>query len=294
MGLISPIRPIPSPTMDNNRQKKKGFWQRARYKYRLTVIDESSLNEKWHIRLSGLGVFSMLFLLFVIVVGVFSLLIIYTPIRNVLPGYGESIRQQLITESARVDSLSTDLELQRRYLEVIKQVTAGEIQSDTVQSLDSMQIVMRAELLEAKKQATEEFLSQYEEKEKDYLQFFDTPNTLPTISFFRPVQGVVAAHYAPEQKQYGIVLLTTDDKNVTSVLSGTVIYVQQEQDDTYTMLVQHENYLSVYRRIGTVLKQVGAQVQSGETLGIVGEQRLLGFELWKNGQCINPEEVIAF
>ena len=280
--------------MDNNRQKKKGFWQRARYKYRLTVIDESSLNEKWHIRLSGLGVFSMLFLLFVVVVGVFSLLIIYTPIRNVLPGYGESIRQQLITESARVDSLSTDLELQRRYLEVIKQVTAGEIQSDTVQSLDSMQIVMRAELLEAKNQATEEFLSQYEEKEKDYLQFFDTPNTLPTISLFRPVQGVVAAHYAPEQKQYGIVLLTTDDKNVTSVLSGTVIYVQQEQDDTYTMLVQHENYLSVYRRIGTVLKQVGAQVQSGETLGIVGEQRLLGFELWKNGQCINPEEVIAF
>lgn len=279
--------------MDNNRQKK-GFWQRARYKYRLTVMDESSLNEKWHIRLSGLGVFSMLFLLFVVVVCVFSLLIIYTPIRNVLPGYGESIRQQLITESARVDSLSTDIELQRRYLEVIKQVTAGEIQSDTVQSLDSMQIVMRAELLEAKNQATEEFLSQYEEKEKDYLQFFDTPNVLPTISFFRPVQGVVTAHCVPEQKQYGIVLQTTDNKNITSVLSGTVIYVQQELDDTYTMMVQHENYLSVYRRIGTVLKPAGTQVQSGETLGIVSEQRLLGFELWKNGQCINPEEVIAF
>lgn len=279
--------------MDNNRQKK-GFWQRARYKYRLTVMDESSLNEKWHIRLSGLGVFSMLFLLFVVVVCVFSLLIIYTPIRNVLPGYGDSIRQQLITESARVDSLSTDIELQRRYLEVIKQVTAGEIQSDTVQSLDSMQIVMRAELLEAKNQATEEFLSQYEEKEKDYLQFFDTPNALPTISFFRPVQGVITAHCVPEQKQYGIVLQTTDNKNITSVLSGTVIYVQQELDDTYTMMVQHENYLSVYRRIGTVLKPAGTQVQSGETLGIVSEQRLLGFELWKNGQCINPEEVIAF
>ena len=279
--------------MDNNRQKK-GFWQRARYKYRLTVMDESSLNEKWHIRLSGLGVFSMLFLLFVVVVCVFSLLIIYTPIRNVLPGYGESIRQQLITESARVDSLSTDIELQRRYLEVIKQVTAGEIQSDTVQSLDSMQIVMRAELLEAKNQATEEFLSQYEEKEKDYLQFFDTPNALPTISFFRPVQGVVTAHCVPEQKQYGIVLQTTDNKNITSVLSGTVIYVQQELDDTYTMMVQHENYLSVYRRNGTVLKPAGTQVQSGETLGIVSEQRLLEFELWKNGQCINPEEVIAF
>ena len=89
-------------------------------------------------------------------------------------------------------------------------------------------------------------------------------------------------------------LQTTDNKNITSVLSGTVIYVQQELDDTYTMMVQHENYLSVYRRIGTVLKPAGTQVQSGETLGIVSEQRLLEFELWKNGQCINPEEVIAF
>ncbi len=278
----------------SSNQQKKGFWQRARYKYRLTVMDESNLNEKWHIRLSGLGAFSILFLLFVVVVGALSLLIIYTPIRNILPGYNESIRQQLISESARVDSLTTDLELQRRYLEVIKQVTAGEVQSDTVQRLDSMQIVMRAELLEAKNRATEEFLSQYEEKEKDYLQFFDTPNTLPTISFFRPVQGVVITHCSPEQKQYAVVVQTTEHKNVTSVLSGTVIYVQQEQDDVYTLMVQHENYLSVYRQIGTVLKTVGAQVQSGETLGMVGEQRLLGFELWKNGQCINPEEVIAF
>ncbi len=280
--------------MDNKQQKKKGFWQRIRYKYRLTIIDESNLNEKWHIRLSGLGAFSLLFFLFVAVVGALSLLVVYTPIRNILPGYSESIRKQLITESARVDSLCTDMELQRRYLEVIKQITAGEIQSDTVQSLDSMQIVMREELLEAKNQATEDFLSQYEEKEKDYLQFFDTQTAPPTISFFRPTQGVVTKHCVPEQKEYGITLQTTEHKSITSVLSGTVVYMQQEQDETYTMMVQHENYLSVYRQIGTVLKQVGTVVQSGETLGMVGEQHLLGFELWKNGQCINPEDVIAF
>ncbi len=275
-------------------QKKKGFWHRVRYRYRLTLMDESNLNEKWHIRLSGLSAFSVLFLLFCVVMVVFSLLIVYTPIRNVLPGYSESIRQQLMSESARVDSLCTDLELQRRYLEVIKQITAGEIQSDTVQSLDSMQVVMRAELLEAKNQAVEDFLAQYEEKEKDNLQFFDVQTTQPVVSFFRPLHGVVVERCQPEQKHYGIVLQTTDNENITSVLSGTVIYVSPELDATYTMLVQHDNYLSVYRRIGTVLKTVGTRVQSGETLGMVGEQRVLEFELWKNGQCVNPEEVIAF
>lgn len=276
------------------KRKKRGFWHRARYKYRLTLVDESNLNEKWHIRLNSKGAFSVLFLLFMLVLVVFSLLIIYTPIRNILPGYNESIRQQLITESVRVDSLSSDMELQRRYLEVIKQITAGEVQSDTVQSLDSMQIVMRTELLEAKNQSTEDFLLEYENKEKDNLQFFDTQNATPVVSFFRPVQGVVVSSCLPNENRYGVEVQTTDNKNITSVLQGTVIYVEPELDATYTMIVQHENYLSVYRQMGTVQKRLGTEVQAGETLGMVGEKRLLGFELWKNGQCVDPEEAIAF
>lgn len=122
-------------------------------------------------------------LLFLLSLVLFSLVILYTPIRNYLPGYSENIRQQLVEESARVDSLGTSLELQRQYLNVIKQVMAGEVQSDTVQSLDSMQIIMREQLLEAKSEATAEFIAQYEAKEKDYLQLFDIANTTPTVSF---------------------------------------------------------------------------------------------------------------
>jgi hypothetical protein len=94
-------------------------------------------------------------------------LIVYTPIRNILPGYSESIRQQLVQESARVDSLQASLTLQRQYLDVIKQLTAGDIQSDSVQPLDSIQIVQGIQLLETRDAATEEFLAQYEQKERD-------------------------------------------------------------------------------------------------------------------------------
>lgn len=279
----------------NEPKRKRGFWQRARHKYRLSLVDEHNLNEKWYIHLHILGVFSVLFLLFAIVLAVFSLLIIYTPIRNVLPGYSESLRRQLIVESARVDSIAADLQLQRQYLNVIKQITAGEVQTDTVPRLDSLQLITRERLLaEAKNEALVEFMARYEEKEQDHLQLFDVRQSQPVVSFFPPVHGVVMQPCVPEQQQYATLLRTAERENVTSVLAGTVIYVSHEIDDTYTMMLQHQGYISVYRRLGAALKQPGSRVRSGETIAIVGSEMLIEFELWHDGLCINPEEVIAF
>ena len=264
------------------------------HKYRLSMVDESNLNELWHIHLNGFGAFSIFFLLFLLTIALLSVLIIYTPIRNILPGYSESIRRQLIVESARVDSLSADLALQRQYLSVIQQVTAGTVQSDTVQSLDSLQIVMREQLLEAKNEATAEFVAQYEAKEKDNLQLFDAQTSQPTVSFFRPMHGVVERHVMPESRRYGVLVRAVENENITAVMAGTVIYVSHELDETFTIMLQHENYVSVYRHVGTVLKTVGWRVQAGESIALLGKQPLLEFELWKNGHWVNPEEVIVF
>ena len=155
-------------------KKKISLWQRLREKYRISVLDEHTLTEHWHLHLNGWGAIVVVATLFLLSLALFSLVILYTPIRNYLPGYSENIRQQLITESARVDSLGTSLELQRQYLEIIKQVVAGEAHTDTVQSLDSMQIIMREQLLEAKQAATEEFIAQYEAMGKDNMQLFLT------------------------------------------------------------------------------------------------------------------------
>ena len=58
-------------------------------------------------------------------------------------------------------------------------------------------------------------------------------------------------------------------------------------------MVQHNNYLSVYRNTTKMLKQVGDIVESGETIALMGGEPLW-FELWQNGKPIDPEQVIAF
>ena len=67
----------------------------------------------------------------------------------------------------------------------------GEVQTDTMQHVDSMFIITKEQLLEAKSEATQEFIAQYEAKEKDNLQLFYVANTTPVLSFFRPAHGVI-------------------------------------------------------------------------------------------------------
>ena len=278
-----------------NETKKKTLWQRLRETYRISVINEDTLAEKWYLHLSGWGAIVITGLLFMITLVLFSLVILYTPIRNYLPGYSENIRQQLVEESTRLDSLGTTLEMQRQYLGIIKQVMAGEVHSDTVQSLDSMQIIMREQLLEAKKEATEEFIAQYEEKEKNNMQLFagNTNHSIPITVFFVPIHGAITQHFSIQEKHYGILINTMDNENVASVLNGVVMYVNCEMNNIHTMIIKHTDYMSIYRGLKRPLKQIGERVQAGECIGIAREGQL-GYELWKNDLEKKKKKLIAF
>ena len=138
------------------------------------MLDDMTLREVFHFRVSLLSAISIITVSILALIVLLSVLIVYTPLRNILPGYSASLRQQLIDESARVDSLQANLTMQRQYLDVIKSLAAGDIQTDSVQSLDSLQRVERAQILEQQKNDyTEAFMSQYEQKEHERLMLFD-------------------------------------------------------------------------------------------------------------------------
>ena len=156
-----------------------------------------------------------------------------------------------------------------------------------------MQIIMREQLLEAKSEAAAEFVAQYEAKERDNLQLFDIAQTTPVLSYFAPAHGVILQPFSSQTKSYGVAIQTPLNENVTAVLRGTVIQVTYALDNTYTLMLQHEGAVSIYAHVAKPLKRVGDIVQAGESIALADEQPLW-FELWQNGQAINPEEVIAF
>ena len=275
---------------------KTSIWKRLRHTYRISIINEKTLSEHGHLRVSVWGGIILLAIVFLLSWLLFSLVIAFTPMRNYLPGYSGNIRHQLMEESAKIDSMGTNLELQRQYLNVITQAIAGEMPTDSIQSLDSMQIIAKEELLTTKSKNEEDFIAQYEANEKDNLQLFEaviSANTSHTNNFIAPTHGAITQTFSPTNNQYGVTISTYSSKSAVAVLDGTIIHNAYEINNTYSVIIQHAQFTSIYQGLEQPTKQIGDNVTVGQVIGLIKDQKLQ-FQLWQNGKPVNPQDYIVF
>lgn len=258
------------------------------------MLDDRTLREVFHFRVSLLGAVSTITISIIVLILLLSVLIIYTPLRNILPGYSASLREQLIEESAKIDSLQSSLIVQRQYLDVIKQLTAGDINTDSVQSLDSLQRVERARLVAQSSEVTETFKEQYEQRERDRMLLYDNVTTRSVRQLLRPVRGVVVSSARPDLHLYGVTVRTTKNENLIATTRGTLITVERMADNTFTIVLQNDAFVTVYRQVNRALKPQGSMVEEGEAIGISDSENDVVIELWDAGQFVNPEEVIVW
>ncbi len=288
--------------MKKKRKRLKPFIQKIRFKYRVSILNENTLEESWHIRLSRMSVLiygsTFVFLTFILL----TILIFTTPISRYLPGYGDSGNRNIIIQnSMRVDSLNNQMKLTEGYIAILKQIINGEIKPDSVASLDSADMKKKAHVLVDKSKKEKDFVDKFEKEEKYNLASIDTKPNENMYVFFKPTRGVISSKFNLQEGQYGINMITSPNESVMSVLGGTVVYAAFTFDFGYVIEVQHDNnYLSVYKNNTQLLKKVGDRVKAGESIAITGESsgKKTGsqfyFELWKQGKPVNPEEVIIF
>lgn len=63
---------------------------KLRNKYRLVLINDSSFADVFSIRLTPLNVFMLFSSVFIMITVIIFLLIAYTPVRQIVPGYGKA------------------------------------------------------------------------------------------------------------------------------------------------------------------------------------------------------------
>lgn len=169
------------------KKGRKAFWRNIKFKYKLTVINENTLEEVIGIHVSKLNGFSVLLAACTVIFLLAAIIIVFTPLRNYLPGYMNSeVRSQVVTNALKADSLVEALERQNRYIMNIQDIFSGKVDVDTVQSIDSLTTIRTEELMNRSKEE-DDFRRKYEERERAAAVAGTDDHALPDLLFFRPL-----------------------------------------------------------------------------------------------------------
>ena len=284
------------------KNKRKSFWKNFKFKYKLTITNENTLEEIVGIHVSKLNGVSVLLFAVTVIFLITSVIIAFTPLRNSLPGYMNSeVREQVVLNALRADSLQWVLERQRMYIMNIQDIISGNVKVDSVHSIDSLTVTRTEELVE-RTQAEDDFRKQYEETERYNLTTIDNAPVMSGLIFFRPTRGMVSSDFDANKQHYGIDIAANPNESVLATLDGTVILATYTADTGYVIQVQHaQNLVSVYKHCGSLLKKVGDTVKAGEAIALVGKtgEKTTGgphlhFELWNKGRALDPSKYIVF
>ncbi|HEV7620470.1 MAG TPA: hypothetical protein VGO09_01985 [Flavisolibacter sp.] len=102
--------------------------QRLQNRYRLVVMNDDTYEEVVTFRLSRMSVYVALSTVFVLLVGLTVALIVFTPLKYYIPGYGNvQVDRQYRQLKYVTDSLEKQVTYQSQYIDGLKKVLTGNI-----------------------------------------------------------------------------------------------------------------------------------------------------------------------
>ncbi|MBO7442171.1 MAG: M23 family metallopeptidase [Paludibacteraceae bacterium] len=278
---------------------KSSFLHKLNFKYRLTIFNENTLEEAWHIRLSRLSVISVCFAVAVIYFLIIAVLIIKTPLRSFMPGYtsANELRKQVISQAVLLDSLQEQAKINDQYLAMLQKVVTGDIAvGDSTASLKDVVKMDMSKVQNEPSDRENQFCSQYEIAQR-YATNSQISETSKNRLMHRPALGVVLMGFDPYSGVNGVTLSVDPLESVYSALDGSVIFAGYSAHNRYCLQIQHsESLVSMYKFTQPFLKRIGERVHAGEILATLrgGEPSEMTFELWLNGQPLDPNDYISF
>ncbi|MET0242419.1 MAG: hypothetical protein ABW174_03080 [Flavitalea sp.] len=100
--------------------------QRLQNRYRLVVMNDDTYEEVVTFKLSRLSVYVALSTIFVLLTGITVALIVFTPLRLYIPGYGDvNATKELRELKIKTDSLDQAMKSKDKYLESVRGVLMG-------------------------------------------------------------------------------------------------------------------------------------------------------------------------
>lgn len=288
--------------MSKKGKKRKEIRRKLLHKYRLVILNESTFEEKISFKLNRLNVFVTGTIFIFILIGLTTLIIAFTPLREYIPGYSSTKLKRQATElTYKTDSLVTVLNYTNRYLNNVRMVLRGEVENNQT-NRDSLFEKFKLDPSTIDLTPIREDLALREQVElEDKYNLFETNATGDRTILFSPLNGTISQGYDADKKHFAVDIVAATDSPIKSVSDGTVIFAEWTADTGHVIIVEHrENLLSAYKHCGSLSKSQGDLVKTGEVIASVGNSGELTtgphlhFELWNDGKPINPQNYIDF
>jgi murein DD-endopeptidase MepM/ murein hydrolase activator NlpD len=255
------------------KKKKNGLWiQNLLNRYRVAVINETTFEEQFFLRISQFNIIILisLFVMFIVIGSFF--LVAYTPIKEFIPGYTSSIiRKEALRNSFLLDSLSTEFKKQQQFISSNSKLTKA----------DSL---LRLEVIQEDK-------------------YNIIPNDLGNVKYllYPPAIGPISQHYDADKKHFAVDVVLKENAPVMAVAHGTVVFSEWTAGTGHVIIIKHDyGLLSVYKHNSSLEKSQGELVKAGEVIAKAGNTGELStgwhlhFELWINGYSVDPAYFIDF
>ena len=287
-----------------NNEKKRRL-RDLRKRFRLSIINEQTFQEKLSIRLNVLNVLAIAAAIFFVVSIITVGVVFLTPISELVPGHTDlQSWENTVHAAKKADSLMAKLRVYERYVDHTRRILSGEMVNDSSGMAQGQ--FGNTDDLDLDPSLADSIFRVYHEKAEAYnIQQGGSSGShiggLSGVVFFTPLRGAISSTFDPVNNHLGIDVVAPEDEAIKAVLEGTVVMAAWTSSAGYVLHIQHANdLLSVYKHNSVLLKKEGEKVKVGEAIAVIGDTGELTdgphlhFELWYRGEAIDPQAHMVF
>lgn len=291
--------------MPDQINQEKSFRDKLKDSYRLIIRNNETFQEVGNYNLTRFQLY-LSSLIFLLLFSIFIFLLIgFTPLKRLVPGYGKlSSNKELVNLNKKVLALENELSAQKLYTDNFRKIMVGDLK--TINEVDQNNVDFPDSLLNVERIKEDEQLRREIDATETLLAPSKPGNNSSTkplelIYLVPPIKGTISAGFDANNQHFGVDILAPKGSPIKTIMDGVVVMSDWTLDTGHTIGIQHSNNIfTFYKHNSAILKKTGSYVHSGEAIAIIGNSGTLStgphlhFELWQNGQPVNPTDFISF
>lgn len=255
-----------------------------KHEHRFVVLDTETYKEKVSFRLSGLNLFVTSGIVALVLVVLTAVLLAFTPLRELIPGYTNArMVQQTYANAKTIETIEAQLTAQEELLADIQYVMMGKDPA----ARHAQETATRDS---AKVEPTP-----YVHTRADSLLREEIESRGGDAYYALPFEGKVSKRFDSRNHYYGVEVTGKSGSKVMSAQSGIILLSDKDDAGLLTVVVQHwGGDLAIYKCLGKKLKNEGDEVDAGEPLAQIAAKKgeseaRLYFAIRRSGEAVDPQ-----